>query len=356
MQMQKMGTGDAHEILPETSTEVYGADRKAFSGPLNKRGTRKSARFNIPDDVGSSSGSTRSRNNEDYVEITLDVGDDSVAVHSVKTAGGGDMEDPELTLLARGLEKRGSLGTSLVRNAWSTIKQVSEELRKLTSFSRKPVGGRHDRTKSGAVHALKGLKFIRKANSAATWAALEKRFDELTKDTNGLLPRASFGECIGMNKDSKEFPGELFDALTRRQNIKGDLINKARVDKDSDGRISEEEVREIISISASANKLSNIQKQADEYAASIMEELHPDILGYIMIENLETLLLQAPAQSMRGDSKSLSTIIAKGGAETFKFNMALIMLHVCRNTITWLRNKTKFGVVVPFGDNLNFHK
>ncbi|GKB57743.1 respiratory burst oxidase homolog protein C-like protein, partial [Tanacetum coccineum] len=163
---------------------------------------------------------------------------------------------------------------------------------------------------------------------------LEKRFDELTKDTNGLLPRASFGECIGMNKDSKEFPGELFDALSRRRNIKGDLINKAQlkefwdqisdqsfdtrlqtffdmVDKDANGRISEEEVREIISISASANKLSNIQKQADEYAASIMEELHPDNLGYIMIENLETLLLQSLSQSVRGDSKALSTMLSK---------------------------------------------
>lgn len=48
--------------------------------------------------------------------------------------------------------------------------------------------------------------------------------------------------------------------------------------------------------------------------------------------------------------------IAKGGAETLKFNMALILLPVCRNTITWLRNKTKLGVVVPFDDNLNFHK
>lgn len=48
--------------------------------------------------------------------------------------------------------------------------------------------------------------------------------------------------------------------------------------------------------------------------------------------------------------------IAKGGAETLKFNMALILLPVCRNTITWLRNKTKMGVVVPFDDNLNFHK
>ncbi|CAN6575706.1 unnamed protein product [Malus baccata var. baccata] len=48
--------------------------------------------------------------------------------------------------------------------------------------------------------------------------------------------------------------------------------------------------------------------------------------------------------------------IAKGGAETLKFNMALILLPVCRNSITWLRSKTKLGVVVPFDDNINFHK
>jgi len=47
---------------------------------------------------------------------------------------------------------------------------------------------------------------------------------------------------------------------------------------------------------------------------------------------------------------------AKGAAETLKFNMAIILLPVCRNTITWLRNKTRLGVVVPFDDNLNFHK
>ncbi|CAN6715090.1 unnamed protein product [Malus baccata var. baccata] len=48
--------------------------------------------------------------------------------------------------------------------------------------------------------------------------------------------------------------------------------------------------------------------------------------------------------------------IAKGGAESLKFNMALILLPVCRNSITWLRSKTKLGVVVPFDDNINFHK
>lgn len=48
--------------------------------------------------------------------------------------------------------------------------------------------------------------------------------------------------------------------------------------------------------------------------------------------------------------------IAKGAAETLKLNMAIILLPVCRNTITWLRNKTRLGVAVPFDDNLNFHK
>jgi respiratory burst oxidase len=47
---------------------------------------------------------------------------------------------------------------------------------------------------------------------------------------------------------------------------------------------------------------------------------------------------------------------AKGAAETLKLNMALILLPVCRNTITWLRTRTKLGVAVPFDDNLNFHK
>jgi respiratory burst oxidase len=48
--------------------------------------------------------------------------------------------------------------------------------------------------------------------------------------------------------------------------------------------------------------------------------------------------------------------VAKGGAETTKFNMALILLPVCRNTITWLRSRTKLGAVIPFNDNINFHK
>ncbi|KAG1331645.1 respiratory burst oxidase-like protein C [Cocos nucifera] len=440
--MQKMGTDDGRggdQPSDIIETESVGSDRVGHSGPLNKRSSRKSARFNLPESAAG--------DDEQYVEITLDVRDDSVAVHSVKPAASGEAEDPEVTLLARTLEKQsGSIGSAVLRSASSRIRQVSQELKRLASFTKRPGAGPIDRSKSAAAHALKGLKFISRTEGAAGWPAVEKRFDELAVD--GALPRSLFGQCIGM-KESKEFAGELFDALARRRNLIGDSITKAEmrefwdqisdqsfdsrlqtffdmVDKDADGRIGEEEVKEIISLSASANKLSKIQEQAEEYARLIMEELDPNNLGYIEIYNLEMLLLQVPSKSIRigtTNSKNLSQMlsqklkpteepnllrrwyqrsryflednwkrvwvialwlaicaglftwkfiqyrqravyhvmgycvcVAKGGAETLKFNMALILLPVCRNTITWLRNKTKLGAALPFDDNLNFHK
>ncbi|PHU14332.1 Respiratory burst oxidase -like protein A [Capsicum chinense] len=48
-------------------------------------------------------------------------------------------------------------------------------------------------------------------------------------------------------------------------------------------------------------------------------------------------------------------LMAEGAAETLKFNMALILLPVCRNTITCLRS-AKLSSFIPFDDNINFHK
>ena len=48
--------------------------------------------------------------------------------------------------------------------------------------------------------------------------------------------------------------------------------------------------KQIISLSASANNLSNIQEQAEEYAALIMEELDPENVGYIEVR--EVLLVR----------------------------------------------------------------
>ncbi|KAK4764169.1 hypothetical protein SAY87_013607 [Trapa incisa] len=392
---------------------------------------------------GSSSLHSMADGRDEHVEITLDIRDDSVAVHSIHTAGGPSWshhagDDPDMQTLA----KRTRL--SLFRKATSSIWQVSQELKRLAS---RPSARRLDRTKSVALHALKGLRFIASTtgggSGASGWPAVEERFDQLTVSTDGLLHCSLFGECIGMNKESKEFANELFRALARKWNISGDSIDKDQlrkfwdhisdesfdsrlrtffdmVDKDADGRITKEEVTEIINVSASANKLNNIQKQAKEYAALIMEELDPDNAGYIMT----LLLLQTPDQSVRvTNSRVLSRMlsqklgpiqetnplvscyqrlsyffmdnwkrawvmalylaafcglfgykfvqyrhkvafhvmgycvcVAKGGAETLKLNMALILLPVCRNMMTWLRNKTWLGTAVPFDDNLNFHK
>ncbi|KAJ4790855.1 hypothetical protein LUZ62_042101 [Rhynchospora pubera] len=424
------------------NTEISEVDSGSVphSGPLSKPGSRRnSTTFSF------SKPSTKDDDDETYVEITLDVRDDTVAVHSVKPTT--ENEDPEVTLLAQRLEKQSSAQASaaaaMIRSASSRFRQVSQELRKLASASRKPV----DRTKSATKHALKGLKFISRTDGSSGWPAVEKRFGDLAS-ASGLLHRSKFGQCIGM-KESKEFAGELFDALARRRHITAESITKAElrdfwdqisdqsfdarlqtffdmVDKDADGRINEEEVKEIISLSASANKLSKLQEQAEEYARLIMEELDPNNLGYIEIYNLEMLLLQAPGQSVQignTNSRNLSQLLsqslkptkepnpirrwygrtiyflednwkrvwvmalwlsicaalftykfiqyreraafrvmgvcvctAKGAAETLKFNMALILLPVCRNTTTWIRNKTRLGKIIPFDDNLNFHK
>ncbi|KAM3374872.1 respiratory burst oxidase protein D isoform X1 [Capsicum galapagoense] len=394
----------------------------------------------ITENDNSSPLNTTRSNDDSYVEVTLDLRDDMVEVRSVQPAIETKAEESELEALAKSMQKKRSFGSSVVGNS-----SIRMRLKRLASLKRHPA----DRTSAAAQHALKGLKFISKADGGSGWAAVEKRFDELTAtSSDGLLPRARFGECIGMNRDSKEFALELFDALARRRNITSDCISREQlkefwdqianqsfdsrlqtffdmVDKDADGRLTEEEVKEIISLSASANKLSNIQKQAEEYAALIMEELDPDNMGYIMLENLETLLLQGPNQPFEGRSlnRNLSHMlsiklkptlepnpikrwyknlkyflldnwqrvwvlllwigvmaglfaykyvqyknraafdvmghcvcVAKGAAEILKLNMALILLPVCRNTITWLRNKTRLAAAVPFDDNLNFHK
>lgn len=46
---------------------------------------------------------------------------------------------------------------------------------------------------------------------------------------------------------------------------------------------------------------------------------------------------------------------AKGSAETLNLNMALILLPVCRRTLTKLRSSF-LGTFIPFDDNINFHK
>ncbi|CAM6105786.1 unnamed protein product [Calypogeia fissa] len=312
-----------------------------------------------------------------------------------------------------------------------------------------PGSGQLSRTSSGAGHALEGLRNISKATIGISsgeqplWKAVEARFHQLAS-ADEMLTRSDFATCIGM-KDSEEFAGELLDALTRRkfqhQEKRKEKISKEELyeywrqitdtsfdsrmqlffdlcDKDSDGCISEEEVKEVILLSASANKLSILQEQAEEYAALIMDELDRHHKGYIELSQLEMLMRPPPGSSVHDTQQSFSQQLvpqklrtrwqcfsrnislhlhdywqrisivalwvtamavlftwkffqyrnraafevmgycvctAKGAAEILKLNMALILFPVCRNTITWLRS-TFFGSIIPFDDNIKFHQ
>ncbi|KAL5202127.1 hypothetical protein ABZP36_013079 [Zizania latifolia] len=322
--------------------------------------------------------------------------------------------------------------------------RIASGLRRLAS--KVPETMRLKRTHSSAQPALRGLQFLDKTAAGKDgWKSVEKRFDEMS-NADGRLPRESFAKCIGM-ADSKEFASEVFVALARRRSINPDdgitkeqlkefweemtdqnFDSRLRIffdmcDKNGDGQLSEDEVKEIIVLSASANKLAKLKSHAATYASLIMEELDPDHRGYIEIWQLETLLrgmvtAQGPPEKMNLASASLArtmvpssyrspmqrrytktvdfihenwkriwiialwlianvglfifkfvqyrrraafevmgycVCIAKGAAETTKLNMALVLLPVCRNTLTRLRS-TALSKVIPFDDNINFHK
>ncbi|CAH8251650.1 unnamed protein product [Arabidopsis lyrata] len=253
------------------------------------------------------------------------------------------------------------------------------------------------------------LRFIAKTDAVGRgWDEVATRFDQLAVE--GKLPKSKFGHCIGM-VESSEFVNELFETLVRRRGTSSSSITKTELFEfweqitgnsfdarlqiffDMWTKIWTDVLLEMRLRSASANKLSKIKENVDEYAALIMEELDRNNLGYIELHNLETLLLQVPSQSNNSPSsankRALNKMLSQKliptkdrnpvkrfarnisyyflenwkriwwpkAVETLKFNMALILLPVCRNTITWLRTKSKLiGSVVPFDDNINFHK
>ncbi|XP_057781692.1 putative respiratory burst oxidase homolog protein H [Salvia miltiorrhiza] len=325
----------------------------------------------------------------------------------------------------------------------STSRSSSLRQRKAAASS----GPKMGRMESGAKRGLMSLRFLDRAKTGKeedAWRAIEKRFHQNSVD--GMLFKDKFGACIGMG-DSKEFAGELFEALARRRNVatteKGidllqlrkfwedmtnqDLDTRLHIffdmcDKNGDGKLSEDEVKEVLVMSASANKLSKFKQEAATYAALIMEELDPDNQGYVEMWQLEALLrgMVGSEETQRSDrkadtlaktmipkeyrtpvsrflSKSKETFMdnwkkiwvimlwqgtnisiftmklnefqhraafqvlgyclcfAKAAAETVKFNMALILVPVCRRTLTRLR-ETFLGRVIPFDENINFHK
>nr|XP_010917407.1 respiratory burst oxidase homolog protein E isoform X3 [Elaeis guineensis] len=253
----------------------------------------------------------------ELVEVMLELDEESMVVRSVTPTYGGAAavadQDPAVSL------SRSSSTASRIRRKFAWLKSPSPRrspspsplpakesaVAALAARDARRRQARLDRTRSGAQRALKGLRFISRTTgsvgAAELWRRVEERFASLAKD--GLLSRDDFGECIGM-VDSKEFAVGLFDALARRRRQTLERITKEElydfwvqisdqsfdarlqiffdiVDTNVDGRITRKEVQELIVLSASANKLSKLKEQAEEYAALIMEELDPENLGYI---------------------------------------------------------------------------
>ncbi|PON84170.1 Respiratory burst oxidase [Trema orientale] len=196
---------------------------------------------------------------------------------------------------------------------------------------------------SGASKGLMSLHFLDtklapNGKESDTWESIEESFNKNAVDER--LSRDKFGLCIGMGGESKDFAGELFDALARRRKISAengvtrdelemfwkDMTNQDpelrlqiffdMCDKNGDGKLSKEEVEKVIILSASANKLTNLKQQAASYADLIMQKLDPDHLGYIQLWQLQTLLRgmvnsEATAMTPKRNKTPLSKLLSK---------------------------------------------
>ncbi|KAL0537697.1 hypothetical protein IC582_026682 [Cucumis melo] len=211
----------------------------------------------------------------------------------------------------------------------------------------------------------------------------------------------------------KEFWDELKkDDLETRLDIFFDLC-----DLNDDNKISKEEIETILKWTASANNLKSIENQIENYASLIIKEFDPDGNGSIEKKHLELLvkelskskeanvlkgevdeevshwpdvctLVRETLEMIKQNRKQIwfSTLwlainvslfiwkfneykekkpfdyelmnycigIAKGSAETLKFNMGLILFLVCRRTLTTLKS-TFLSSIFPFDDYIFFH-
>ncbi|CAI0627799.1 unnamed protein product [Linum tenue] len=321
---------------------------------------------------------------EEMVEVTIELDHDSAVVCSVtppsaaaatplsdrrhrssRSEGGGRSQAAN-TSLWRSLSstsrfrwlRSGSSRTTAASEIDGDVAMTAREARRMRANL--------ERTKSSAERALKGLRFISKTSAGGgggvveveqLWRRVESRFDSLARD--GFLAREDFGECIGM-VDSKEFAVSIFQALARRKRQKISKIDKEELrefwlqitdhsfdarlqlffdmaDSNDDGRITRQEVQELIMLSASANKLSKLKEQAEEYASLIMEELDPENLGYIELWQLEALLLQRDtymnysrrlsSASVSGWSQNLTTFRPHNMARRLAFKLKCLVLE-----------------------------
>ncbi|CAL1413878.1 unnamed protein product [Linum trigynum] len=310
---------------------------------------------------------------EEMVEVTIELDHDSVVVCSVTPPSAAATPPSDRHRGGSGGRRSSSQvakrSLSASSRFWWLRSGSSSEVgggAAMTAREERRIRANLERTKSSAERALKGLRFVSKTSTGGgggvvdveqLWRRVECRFDSLAR--HGFLAREDFGECIGM-VDSKEFAASIFEALARRKRQKISKIDKQELrefwlqitdhsfdarlqlffdmaDSNDDGRITREEVQELIMLSASANKLSKLKEQAEEYASLIMEELDPENLGYIELWQLEALLLQRDtymnysrrlsSASVSGWSQNLTTFRPHNMARRLAFKLKCLVLE-----------------------------
>jgi len=185
---KKMGGASADLHHHESDIELTDAERSETNN--NAGGSESKHGTDVELDSGRKSEAEAGEGH--YVEVTMDIHGDSVALHSVKDFDGVEEEDEKLGLTGKRLEKKKSFGASVVQSAAIRMKQ----LKRLASFS-KPAPKHFERTKSAVAHALTGLKFISMTDGGAGWDEVENRFQKLTANSDGYLPRTLFAQCLG---------------------------------------------------------------------------------------------------------------------------------------------------------------
>jgi respiratory burst oxidase len=180
-----MGTNEIEVVSSELIERVH-----HNNGSVNRRKTKSNSVIS-PE---------LEQDDEDEGETTLVLQGDS---HSITLESVKPVTDHEENIK---LEKKISFGASIMKTALH-LKQVSGEMKRLATLSKKVK--KYDRTESAAFHALKKFKFITVTKTAGDgdgdgdsdngWLEVERRFDDITRKTNGLLHRSQFSKCIGID-------------------------------------------------------------------------------------------------------------------------------------------------------------
>ncbi|KAF7110626.1 hypothetical protein CFC21_110710 [Triticum aestivum] len=252
-----------------------------------------------------------------------------------------------------------------------------------------------------------GMEFVeRDGKGELKWSEMQGRFGRSSSahgNTAGENESASSAkEPVLVNQNS--YPNRSIS----RSSSHGIRIALDSCERNSSSNLTEKDIKQAIMFSASLNKLSLSQDEATEYTHLILEEIQTGqglaklsgtrkgtlndlqptccstpiptkhiqcmtsaaivffrahwrriwivVMWLVACAALFTWKFMQYRQRLAFEVMGYCLPTAKGAAETLKFNMAIVLLPVCRNTITWLRRSRSINSVIPFNDNINFHK